>query len=69
MKVLCSISTRGRYETTLPLALMSVVNQTHRPDKLAIFDDNDNPRDVREIQSYQYIFQMLDEKNIEWEWV
>lgn len=69
MRILCSISTRGRYETTLPLALMSVINQTHQPDKLMIFDDNDHPRDVREIQVYQYIFQMLDEKQIQWEWV
>lgn len=68
-EILCSISTRGRYETTLPLAIMSVINQTKKPTKLVIFDDNDNPRDVREIQVYQYIFMMLDKVGIEWEWV
>ena len=67
--ILCSISTKGRYDTTLPLAMMSVVNQTLKPDKLIIFDDNDNPIDVREQQVYLYIFQMLDLKGIQWEWV
>lgn len=68
-KVLCSISTRGRYETTLPLAIQSVLFQTRPVDKLVIFDDNDPPRDVREIQIYQYLFQMLQLKGIDWEWV
>lgn len=67
--ILCSISTRGRYDTTLALAMMSVANQTLPPDKLVIFDDNDQPRDVREIQHYLYIFQTLDQKGIAWEWL
>jgi len=67
--ILCSISTKGRYDTTLPLAMMSVINQTLKPDKLVIFDDNDNPIDVREQQVYLYIFQMLDQKGIQWEWL
>jgi len=68
-EILCSISTRGRYDTTLSLALMSVVNQSLKPNKLVIFDDNDNPRDLRETQHYLYIFQMLDMKGIEWEYL
>lgn len=66
--ILCSISTRGRYDTTLPLAMMSVVSQTMPPDKLIVFDDNVNPVDVREIQHYRYILEMLNQKGIEWEW-
>jgi len=66
-EILCSISTRGRYDTTLPLAMMSVINQTKKPNKLIIFDDNDIPKDLREIQHYLYIFQMLDLKGIQWE--
>jgi hypothetical protein len=68
-EILCSISTRGRYDTTLALAMMSVVNQTLKPNKLIVFDDNENPRDLRETQHYSYIFQMLNMKGIEWEWV
>jgi len=68
--VLCSISTRGRYDTTLPLAIQSVISQTQKVDKLIIFDDNDDDKkqDVREKQVYQYLFLMLQEKGIKWEW-
>jgi glycosyltransferase involved in cell wall biosynthesis len=65
--ILCSVSTRGRYDTTLPLTILSIINQTKVPDKLVIFDDNDKPEDLRKKQHYQYLFNMLDEKNIEWE--
>lgn len=68
-EILCSISTRGRYDTTLALALISVINQTKKPDKLVIFDDNEEPRDLRETQHYKYIFQMLDMKGIQWEYL
>lgn len=66
-KVLCSIGTRGRYDTTLPLALESIIMQTKRPDKLVIFDDNDAPRDLRNEHIYQNLFQMLSLKGIDWE--
>lgn len=65
--ILCSISTRGRYDTTLSLALNGVINQTRKVDKLVIFDDNDEPKDLREIQLYRYLFAMMDQKGIKWE--
>jgi len=68
-KVLCSVATRGRYHTTLPLVLNAIINQTRLPDKLVIFDDNDEPQDMRNEMIYQYFFQMLDIKKIAWEWV
>lgn len=68
-EILCSISTRGRYDTTLSLAILSVMNQTLKPDKLVVFDDNEKPRDLRNTQHYMYLFQMLDIKGIEWEWL
>lgn len=68
-KVLCSIATRGRYYTTLPLVLQAVINQTTLPDKLVIFDDNDEPKDMRQELIYQYFFQMLDMKGVKWEWL
>jgi GT2 family glycosyltransferase len=67
--VLCSIATRGRYQTTLPLALNSIINQTKLPDKLVIFDDNDEPEDVRNNNIYQHLFSIMDYKGIKWEWV
>lgn len=65
--ILCSISTKGRYDTTLPMAIQSVITQTVLPDKLVIFDDNDEPKDLRELQHYQYLFRMMDEKGLPWE--
>ena len=67
-KVLCSVATRGRYFTTLPLVLNAIINQTRPVDKLVIFDDNDQPQDIRKELVYSYFFQMLDIKGIEWEW-
>jgi GT2 family glycosyltransferase len=68
-KVLCSVATRGRYQTTLPLTLNAIINQTKKVDKLVIFDDNDEPQDMRNELVYSYFFQMLDIKGIQWEWV
>lgn len=68
-KVLCSVATRGRYFTTLPLVLNAIINQTTLPDKLVIFDDNDEPQDMRKEPMYQHFFQILDYKKIKWEWI
>jgi hypothetical protein len=68
-KILCSISTRGRYFTTLPLALNAIISQTRPVDKLIIFDDNDEPKDMRNELVYSYFFKILDAKQIPWEWV
>ena len=68
-KILCSIATRGRYQTTLPLALNSIINQTKLPDKVIIFDDNDAPEDMRNNFIYQHLFSILDYKGIKWEWL
>lgn len=67
-KILCSISTRGRYHTTLPLALQAIINQTRQVDKLVIFDDNDEPQDMRKELIYSHFFQIMDAKGIPWEW-
>lgn len=67
--ILCSVATRGRYETTLPMTIMAILNQTKKIDKLVIFDDNDKPIDIRNLKIYQYLFEIMKEKNIAWEWV
>jgi Glycosyl transferase family 2 len=68
-KILCSISTKNRYFTTLPLAISAVVNQTRLPDKLVIFDDNDEPKDMRQENVYANLFQIMDLKGLHWEWL
>jgi len=69
MQILCSVATRGRYFSTLPLVLNAIINQTRLPDKLVIFDDNDEPLDMRKEMIYSYFFQMLDIKGVQWEWL
>lgn len=68
-KILCSIATKGRYFTTLPMTIMAVANQTRLPDKLIIFDDNDEPQDMRQESVYQNLFFVLNSKGIAWEWL
>ena len=67
--ILCSISTKGRYFTTLPLAIAAVINQTQLPKRLVIFDDNDEPQDMRQQSVYTNFFQIMDIKGIEWQWL
>jgi len=67
--VICSVSTRGRYHTTLPLTLQAIAMQTEKPDRLYVFDDNDEPIDVRELPHYRYLFQILELNGIKWDWV
>lgn len=69
MTILCSIATRGRYFTTLPVVLSAVINQTRSPDKIVIFDDNDEPKDMRSEPLYQQLFWQMAAKGIQWEWL
>jgi len=66
-RILCTIPTRGRYDLALPMALSAVLNQTMRPDHLIIFDDNDEPADIRNIEIFRYLLHTLDLKGISWE--
>jgi len=66
-RLLCTIPTRGRYDLALPMALSAVANQTMKPDHLIIFDDNDEPIDIRNIDIFRYLLHTLDYKGITWE--
>jgi len=63
--VLCCISTKDRYFTTLPLAISSIISQTVVPDELVIFDDGEH-KDLRNEELYVHLFRTLDAKNIKW---
>jgi hypothetical protein len=51
------------------MALQAVMNQTRKPDKLVIFDDNDEHIDLRQDPMYSKYFFMLERKGIAWEWL
>lgn len=67
--VLCSICTKNRYDSTLSLAIQSVIMQTVKPKHLLIYDDNiDSERiDLRENETYRYLLEMLDFYKIKWD--
>ncbi len=70
MKILAYLNTYKRYDSTLPLAMLSLINQTRKPDKIIFFDDNKDEfkKDLREVEHYKYLFDMMDEKGIIWEY-
>src|ERR1035437_87833 len=67
--ILCSITTYNRYDTTLPLVLAAVINQTLSPNKIIVYDDNQDPKDLRSNELYRNLFQMMELKGIKFEWV
>lgn len=60
------ISTKGRYDTTLPLAISSIATQTVSPKKFILFEDGP-PVDIRQNSMYSHILHILNDKGIEWE--
>jgi hypothetical protein len=51
------------------MVISAIANQTRKVDKLIIFDDNDDPKDMRNEPVYQGLFNMMNHKGIEWEWL
>jgi GT2 family glycosyltransferase/cephalosporin hydroxylase len=64
-KVSAYISTKDRYNTTLPIAIAGVIGQTVKPSELIIYDDGEQ-KDLRGDSVYSCLFKMLDESKIEW---
>ena len=62
-----TLATRGRYNTTLPLCLMSILNQTLKPKKIILVDDNDN-KDFYNIDIFKNILNLFKLKGIEFEY-
>lgn len=66
MTVTAVISTKGRYFTTLPLAILGICCQTVRPKQLVIFDDNGEMKDLRGVSPYNHLFPLLMMKGVQW---
>jgi len=66
-KVTATVSTKGRFHTTLPLVLTSLASQTLKPCRLIIYDDNDSMEDLRENEIYKNLFLLLNRVGIQWE--
>ncbi len=64
--VTVEISTKDRYYTTLPMAIMSVAHQTVSPKSMLIFDDGEQ-KDLRRDPIYSNLFALLHSKGIDYE--
>jgi hypothetical protein len=65
-RIMAFIPTKGRYNTTLPLVVQSIISQTIKPDYLLIIDDGEQ-RDLRKDFLWQHLFITLDYCGISWE--
>jgi len=65
--VTATLSTKNRFHTTLPLVLTSLANQTLKPSRVIIYDDNDTLEDLRENEIYKNLFLLLNKAGINWE--
>lgn len=66
MTVTASISTKGRTQTTLPLAIEAIALQTVRPKQLVLWDDNPEFKDIQKESPYCHLFPLLMSKGIMW---
>jgi hypothetical protein len=51
------------------MAILSIINQTRKPDKFIVFDDTKEPRDPRQTEHYSYLLKLLSQKGIDWEYI
>jgi glycosyltransferase involved in cell wall biosynthesis len=63
--VTVGIPTRNRYDS-LAHTIMSIAMQTVKPKEIIVVDDSDIAVDLRTISMYKYIFEILQNKGIEW---
>ena len=62
-KITCYVCTKNRYFTTLPSCLISIALQTLKPYEVIIFDDGEH-KELKDIQTYQNIFNLFKRFNI-----
>lgn len=66
IEVTAVIPTRGRYHSTLPLALMSVTLQIRKPKRIIIYDDGEK-LDLRGNPTYMHLFKNIERYGIQWD--
>ncbi len=66
-KITVLLATCNRYDTTLPLCLMSIINQSYLPDRVVLVDDSLEKR-FYEYKILKNILILLKERNIEFDY-
>jgi len=64
-KVTVGIPFKDRLDI-LSNTILSVINQTQKPNEIILVDDSENPTDLRNLPQYQSLFQLMDNYNIKW---
>lgn len=67
--VTASVSTKDRYQTTLPMCLAAIINQTRKPDKLILYDDSEQRILAEQLVTtspYEGLFKLATDKGIDW---
>ena len=67
LPITVDLCTRGRYFSTLPLAIQSIISQTQLPEKIIIYDDTEKKIDLRTVPLYQYLFSNMKNLGIDFE--
>ncbi len=60
------VSTKGRYNTTLPACLISIANQELKPKYVVIYQDDPETFDLRKSSVYNNIFKLFEKNGIQW---
>lgn len=63
------IPTKNRYSSTLALTLQAVITQTYRPAEILIYDDSEEPVDIREWEAYKFLLILANKLGIKWQLV
>lgn len=63
MDITVSITTKNRYYNTLPMSLISVINQTLSPKEIILVDDNDQ-KDFYNMDMYKNLIKLMKLKGI-----
>ena len=62
--VTAEVSTKDRYQTTLPLTLSAIINQTRKPDKLKVYDDGEQVN-LFELSPFNGLLRVAQDKGID----
>jgi glycosyltransferase involved in cell wall biosynthesis len=66
IRVTATVSTKGRYFSTLPLVIEAICLQTYKPEHLIIYDDGEH-KDLREDPLYQNLLPFISQSGISWD--
>lgn len=66
MNVTVGIPTKDRYDS-LVLTLAGLALQTYKDFHIIIVDDSDDPKDLRQLPTYQIVFELLNSQKISWQ--